>query len=280
MTQSANPLRAFFRQPAIYIRLPSDGQYWPPGTLDMPANHELPVLPMTAMDEITYRTPDALFNGAALVTVVQSCVPNIKDAWQMPNCDLNTVLAAIRIASYGKNMPISTECPECKHTDEYEIDLQQALGTVESVNFDKTVTHGDLEVYFRPMSYQDQTEINLLQFEQQRMLATLPAAEMSEEEKTQKLEDTVKAITRITMKAMCHSIQSIKTPQALVTEAEFIEDFLLNCDRNLFGIIRDTIVENRTKDEFKGVLLHCVECKKEYEQKFTLDTASFFGNAS
>jgi hypothetical protein len=60
MTQSANPLKAFFRQPAIYLKLPSDGAYWPEDAIEFPANRELPVYPMTAVDEITYRTPDAL----------------------------------------------------------------------------------------------------------------------------------------------------------------------------------------------------------------------------
>ena len=127
MTQTANPLKSFFRQPAIYIRLPSDGQFWPDGAVDVPVNRELPVLPMTAMDEITYRTPDALFNGAAIVTVIQSCMPNIKNAWHTPNCDLNAILTAIRIASYGKAMPLSTDCPACNETTDVEVDLQAVL---------------------------------------------------------------------------------------------------------------------------------------------------------
>ena len=75
---SNNPLKQFFRQPAIYVRLPSQGKFYPPGVLEMPATGELPVYPMTAIDEITYRTPDALFNGQATVNVLQSCVPDIK----------------------------------------------------------------------------------------------------------------------------------------------------------------------------------------------------------
>jgi hypothetical protein len=57
-----NPLTQYFRQPAIYIRLPSQGKFYPPSALNMPPNGELPILPMTSNDEITYRTPDALFN--------------------------------------------------------------------------------------------------------------------------------------------------------------------------------------------------------------------------
>ena len=98
MTQSANPLRQYFRQPAIYLRLPTSGDHWPEGSINIPPNGELPVLPMTAIDEITYRTPDALFNGQAVVDVIQSCVPSIKNAWAAPAPDINALLTAVRIA--------------------------------------------------------------------------------------------------------------------------------------------------------------------------------------
>ena len=68
---SNNPLQQYFRQPAIYLRLPSNGEFYPPGSIDMPVNKEIPIFPMTAIDEITYRTPDALFNGTAVVNVIQ-----------------------------------------------------------------------------------------------------------------------------------------------------------------------------------------------------------------
>ena len=110
---NSNPLAKFFRQPAIYARLPSGGKNWPNGTINMPANSELPILPMTAIDEITYRTPDALFNGEAVTGVIQSCVPSIKNAWATPSIDLDTILVAIRIASYGHEMEIGTKCPKC-----------------------------------------------------------------------------------------------------------------------------------------------------------------------
>lgn len=280
MTQSANPLRAFFRQPAIYLRLPSDGQFWPDGALEMPPNRELPVLPMTAIDEITYRTPDALFNGDAIVKVVESCVPDIKNAWLMPNCDFNAVLTAIRIASYGKNMPINTKCPGCESENEYELDLQNCMSELTMSDYSQTVSHGDLEVFLKPMSYQTQTDINLLQFEQQRIISVLPASDLSEDEKTAKLNEAVKNLTDITVKAIQCSIQSIRTPQALVTEPEFILDFLLNCDRTLFNTIKDKIIALRVNDDFKPMKLKCPECNKQYEQKFTLDIASFFETAS
>ncbi len=66
-----NPLKQYFRRPAVYMKLPSAGKDYEPGVIDMPETGELPVYPMTAIDEITTRTPDALFNGTALVELVR-----------------------------------------------------------------------------------------------------------------------------------------------------------------------------------------------------------------
>ena len=77
---SSNPLAKHFRQPALYIKLPSSGRFWPDGSIEIPLNGEIPVYPMTAKDEIMIRTPDALLNGAGTVSVIQSCCPNILDA--------------------------------------------------------------------------------------------------------------------------------------------------------------------------------------------------------
>lgn len=281
MTQNANPLQAFFRRPALYVRLPSDGQFWPPNSLDMPDNRELAVLPMTAIDEITYRTPDALFNGDAIVSVIASCVPSIRNAWDMPYCDLNTVLTAIRIASYGKTMPVETTCPACSTENEYEVDLQGVIANIAMADYSSTVKHGDLEVYFRPMSYKMQTEINILQFEQQRILNMLPGAqEINDTEKATRIQAALKQITEITAKALSNTVKSIRTPQALVTESEFIHEFLLNCDRKLFVKIRDHAIQLRVNDDFKPMDMVCTSCQHAFKQAFTLDTANFFDNAS
>ena len=129
-----NPLKQYFRQPVIYLRLPSGGEFYPPGTIDMPVNREIPILPMTAIDEITYRTPDALFNGTAVINVIQSCCPNIKNAWVIPSMDVDSLLVAIRIASYGHNMEFDTTCPHCNNVSTQSLDLRSVLDKMRAPN--------------------------------------------------------------------------------------------------------------------------------------------------
>lgn len=280
MNQSTNPLRQFFRRPAVYVRLPSNGRFWSDGSLEMPENGELPILPMTAIDEITYRTPDALFNGQAVVSVIESCCPSIKNAWATPSVDIDTILTAIRIASYGHTLEMESQCPACQNSQEYGIDLREVLDSLRLPNYDKTVTSGDLEIHFVPITYKQMFDNNSLQFNEQRIIQALPDADIPEEEKIKMLSDALAKVTDLTIRTLAMTIVYVKTPGALVDNKEHISDFLRNCDRQLFNQIRDHVVSLRQDSELKPLQIKCNECQHEYQQPFTLDQANFFAPAS
>lgn len=275
-----NPLKQYFRQPAIYVKLPSLGKNYQPGSLTLPPTGELPVYPMTAIDEITYRTPDALYNGQATVNVIQSCVPDIKDAWAVPSTDIDTLLIAIRIASYGHDMDFGTTCPACNHSSEQTLDLRTVLDSIRIADYSKTVTAGDMEIFFKPLTYKHLNNNNQMQYENQKLLQMLPDSEIPDAEKMLALSDALKKITDITVIALSQSIAAVKTPQATVYEPEFIEEMLKNCDSKLFNQIRDFILDLKASSEMQPLKLICSECNHEYEQNITLDMASFFGYAS
>jgi hypothetical protein len=275
-----NPLRQYFRQPAIYIRLPSGGQFYPPGTLTLTETNELPVYPMTAIDEIMYKTPDALFNGQATVNVIQSCIPNITNAWGVPAMDVDTILVAIRIASYGHEMEFGTKCPKCSAESDRALDLRTVMDAMRIPDYNQSIQSGDMEIYFRPMNYKNLNDNNQLQYENQRMLQMLPDTKFEDTEKMNALTAALKKITDITVTALAQSIATVKTPTAMVSEPEYIEDFLKNCDRNLFTQIRDHIIKLKTQAEMQPMKLACDECSHEYEQLVSLDMSNFFAPAS
>ena len=280
MSQNANPLKQYFRQPAVYLRLPSDGQFWPQGSLEMPANKELPVLPMTAIDEITYRTPDALFNGQAVINVVQSCVPAVKNAWHIPNMDLNALLIAIRIASYGHSMEVASTCPSCQHQTEYEVDMRTLLDQMRSPDFNKTVDYGDLEIFFKPVDYLQQNQTSMLQFEQQKILQVLPDSDLSDDDKMIRLNSALRQITELTISVVTKSISVIRAPGVAVTDSDQIEEFLRNCDRKIYNQVRDHVVQLNQDTQLQSLKVECPECSNTYEQPMNLDMSSFFDSAS
>lgn len=275
-----NPLKQYFRQPAIYINLPSQGKFYPPAAIEMPSNNEVPVYPMTAIDEITYRTPDALFNGQAVVNVIQSCIPCIKDAWAVPAMDVDTILVSIRIASYGHDMDFTSQCPNCGHEADHSLDLRTVLDKMKTPDYEKCMTVGDMEMYFKPMSYRNMNQNNKLQFEEQKTLQQIPEMEGDDVKKAATYSAALIKITQLTVKALAQSLASIKTPQAMVAEPKFLEEFLENCDRELFNRIRDHIIEIKSGSELQPLPMECTECKHKFEQPITLDMTSFFEDAS
>jgi DNA-directed RNA polymerase subunit M/transcription elongation factor TFIIS len=280
MTQTNNPLRRYFRQPAIHVGLPSGGKYYPAGTLEMPANGEIPILPMTAIDEITSRTPDALFNGSAVMDIMTSCVPAIKDPWQIPMIDFNTLLVSVRLASFGHEMEINSACPKCGHNHALTIDLRTVLDNLGRPNYDESVSAGDLTVYFAPMTYRQVNEVSRTNFEDQKIMQALSNSEMPEEEKLKRLGDAFRKITELTIKSISESIAVIKTADAMVTDKPSILEFLQNCPKHVFDQIRDHTVKLREATDLTPVSVTCENCSNQYEQTFTLDMSNFFGNAS
>jgi hypothetical protein len=276
----SNPLKRFFRQPAIYIRLPSEGRGWPANSLVMPPNHEVAVFPMTAMDEITYRTPDALFNGEATVSVIQSCIPAIRDAWAVPSTDLDTILVAIRIASYGHELDVDSQCPKCQHESAFGLDLRTVIDGLKSADYSQAMQVSDLTIYFRPLDYREMTANSQAQFEQQKTLQMMSQADVSEEQKIEQLNAMMKRLVAVTVQAIAHSILEIRTPDAVVSEPGFVLDFLNNCDRQIFNRIRDHVLSLKEQSEMQPLKITCPACQHAYEQAFTLDMARFFASAS
>lgn len=273
---SNNPLRQYFRRPAVYLRLPSGGKDYPPGAIEMTETGELPVYPMTAIDEITSRTPDALFNGIAVVELIKSCVPNIKDPWQINSNDLDAVLIAVKAASGGNDLEVNSECPKCKNEGKYGVNLIGVLATLKSADYTEELVINDLAVKFKPLTYRDMNNAGMKQFEIQKTYSNIDNIK-DEAEKNKISEQALRSVTSLTMQILVEAIDYVKTPTSIVKEKEFILDFLQNCDKNIYIMIRDYNAKLKASTEIKPLDIKCVECNNEYQQPFTLNMTDFFG---
>lgn len=271
-----NPLRRHFRQPVIHLRLPSQGKFYPEGTLSLPPNGELPVLPMTAVDEIVTRTPDALFNGSAVPDIISSCIPAIRDPWSMPATDLNAVFIAMRLASYGHNMDITSTCPNCNHRNEFEMDLRIIMDSLKTPDYDTPLIVGDLTFYFVPLTYRQINQNSQAQFEDQKIMQTMLNTDMPDSDRLKLLGDSMKKITALTIQTISMSIRCIQTSDALVTEPNHILEFLNNCDKDMFNTVKDHAVNLRTQSDIKPLDVTCGECNHKYTQDLSLDLSNFF----
>ena len=275
MTISNNPLRQYFRRPAIYLKLPSGGAGYKPGVMDVPETGDLPVYPMTAIDEITARTPDALFNGTAMAELIKSCIPDIKDPWAVNSTDFDAILVAIKAATNGNSMDITTICPECNEVADYGVNLVGLLSGMKAADYNQALQINELEIKFRPLTYREMNQAALGQFDAQRTFESLESEE-NIDVRNRKTQEAVKSITELTMKILAQTIEYIKTPGAVVSEYDYLLDFLTNCDKNMYVSIRDYNAQLRESTQIKPLNIKCIHCGHEYEQAFTLNTSDFF----
>lgn len=278
-----NPLRKYFRQPKIYLRLPSKGKYYPMGALDLPDSGEVPVYAMTAKDELMMKTPDALINGEATVSLIRSCIPNIKDPWKMPNLDTDAVLIAIRLASYGEKMEITTKVPGLGEERAFNVDLRNLLDQLLSFNYEPFVQIDDqITIELRPLTYKEFTDNAQRTFEEQRILRLVDDETIPDDRKLAAFSQSFKKLTNITIDLVLNSIASIDTPEGKVVDRVHIREFFENADKSYFDKVLkhlETIKENSTIKPFKVKSSpQDIEAgaPEEYEIPITFDQSNFF----
>jgi hypothetical protein len=248
---------------------------YPVGVLEIPESGELPVYPMTAIDDITVKTPDALFNGAAVTEVIKSCIPAIKDPWMINSMDLDAILVGIRIATNGDVLEVESICPKCNDVASHGVALSVLLTTITPGDYETPLTIGDLTFRFKPLTYTEMNKAAIGQFELQRTLRALNDIEDPEEQQ-KKSQDALNTITETTMQVLTCTIASITTPTDTVDQTDYILDFLHHCDKNTYLKLRDYNTSLREQSEIKPIQLKCIHCSHEYSQPFTLNTSDFF----
>jgi len=274
---SPNPLAKHFRQPAIYIKLPSGGRFWPADSLDLPVTGEIPVYPMTARDEITLRTPDALMNGQGVVDVIQSCCPSIKDAWKMPSIDVDAILLNIRIASYGNSMDVDTTCPKCQEENNFALDLSGITGTIGMPDYATPVQFDNLSILLRPQPYFEINKINKINFTEQQLLRTVNDSALSDDEKKKQAEDFLTRLIDLNIDICVNSTQSITTEDGtVVTNPAHIKEFYNLADYKVVRNIQDQLKVIGDQAAIKPVPVVCTACTNPYTVPLDFDYASFF----
>jgi len=271
-----NPLANFYRQPKIYVRLPSKGEFYAPGSLDVSENGEYPVYAMTAKDELLFKTPDALLNGTSTVELIKSCIPAILNPWLMPNIDLDFALIAIRIATYGDKMEVGTNCPHCNADNSYDMDLNAWFNVFNQFVYEKDIPIDQLTVHVRPYTYKEVTKTALKSMEQQRIFQVINDDSLSDEQKLEKFGASFLKLTELTVDIIADCITSIDAPDGSVTDKDMIKDFIANCSKDVFQRIQDHVVQMKERIEFKAQSVTCGECDQQFSLPITMDQSNFF----
>ena len=272
MTQF-NPLQKYFRQPKIFIALPSKGLFYKSGNLQGDYTN-VPVFGMSGMDEILFKTPDALFNGEASSKVIESCCPYIKNAREMPSLDVDALLMAIRIATYGEAMTIAHVCKSCGADNEFDIDLKPVVAYFNDITYDGSVPIGEITVKLRPLNYEEMTQFGVENFKLQRMLYQIN--DIPQDKQQEHLDKIYQRLAEIQVELFMMSIESVLTPDGLVEDKEMIKEWLENTDKSVYSVIKEKLEKNKEIWSMPKQNLKCGSCGTEDSVEISMDQSSFF----
>jgi hypothetical protein len=279
---NSNPLKKYYRQPKQFIKLPSNYLFYSEGAIEVPESEEVAVYPMTAKDELIFKTPDALLNGEATVRVIESCIPAVKNGWGMPSLDIDACLIAIRMATYGTRMTVTINVPNTQIQKDYDLDLQVTLNRLLNAKYSDTIVFENFEIKTKPLNYKEFTAVALKSFEEQRLQAVLTNRGLTEEQKLTEFQKSFSKLTDLNIGMIVDTITSIRVDGNVVTDKIMIKEFIDNTSKEFYGAILDHLERQREEFTLPPVVLTATEEEKTagapdtYQVPITFDTANFF----
>jgi hypothetical protein len=278
-----NPLKKYFRQPAIYIKLPTQGMWYLDNEISANEDGEVAVYGLTAMDDIMLNTPDAMLNGKALEGVIQHCVPDVHNVKSLLVPDLEALFLGIKTASTGGKYEIERICPNCQHDNNFEISCEAILNTMNYMEESDTVLllDDELEVRVKPYSFEMRQMFLQKQFEEDRTLKAIDDAnkDLDDFSKAEILAQSIEKLSLITFELVSRSIVSVKLlkQDIVVTDKADINEWLINISKQKADAVIKTVNNLNSIGPNKTVPALCEKCNHNWMEELTFDPISFFG---
>jgi len=276
--QKNNPLKQYFRQIKMYIRIPSGTSYYTPDIISFNENGEVGILPMSGQDELILKNPDALLNGEALIEVLSSCVPMLKKPRALLTNDIDALITAVRYATYNDSLETEIVCPKCKHDNIFKLDLQYALDNMNELESEYVINlDSGVSVFVKPYSFPELIKTLHSQFEQGKLVRALDNDSMADERKSAILSDAFKKLSVAKFELMAAAIIKVvdETNNVNVKEFAFIEEFIKNIDKKSADKISDLINEINQVGIKRTFIAKCEKCNHEWENDIDFNPVNF-----
>jgi len=275
-------LQDFYRSPKLYIQLPSGGKFYDEDVIDWPETNELPVLAMSPKDDLIVRNPDALLNGDAVVRLVKSCIPCIKQPENIIAPDMELILVAIRAASEKDGMlTIEHTCEKCEHEMAFEIDLTVAVTDFESIaELSEFSLSNGLTIAVRPANYLFSIQTAKAMVEQANLLGKITDENYinQEDERIKNIGKAFDKMAQFNYDVLLNSIRYVAIPdtEEKVDDKGEIAEFINNVDSKIGKEIEQVVGDINNGGINKVHKAACEKCEEEFEVPIDFDPVSFF----
>jgi len=281
-----NPLAQYYRRPGTYLGLPSKGKFYTV-TPKFSDTNELAVYPMTAKDELALKNPDALLNGEALKQVIASVCPDISNVNEIPAPDIDAILVAMRMTSYGDdmNLTVSHNCLESEGNGQHvTVGLGGVLATLKEIPDDvgKVTLSSGVRVVLKPYTLEAQSKLLRVQFATMRQLQSAEANEkISIEQKADIANSGYDQLVALSQEVLAQSIISVTLPDNTeVTNAAHIYEWVKNLDRASNSRLDEELKRFGEFGITRTLKVKCEHCGEDFNSDMLFDPTSFFANGS
>lgn len=261
MSEQTNPLLQRLQIPGETFRLPSQGLFYTNGELrEDVVDGEVHVFPMTAYDEIIFKTPDMLLSGKAVDEVFRRCIPQVLNPRGLLSKDVDYLITALRVITYGPEITLTyTHTCENAKPHDYTTSLQNILRAAKAIDptsitsvYSITLQNGQ-SVKLRPTTFATVLELN-------------QNLDRSDEA------NTLVAIQNNIMKVLIDMIEAVDD----VTDREQIAEWVNALPAGWIRFMSEAI--DKVSDwgvEFKATVT-CKDCGTEIDMPFSANPVSFF----
>lgn len=276
--QNSNPLKQYFRTFKLYLKIPSGSSYYQPTVLEYTDSGEVGVMPMTGKDELALKNPDALLNGEALIEVLTSCVPAVKNPKALLTNDIDALITAIRYATYNDTLETSLVCPACKHENTFKLDLQYALDNMSMLDSEYVVNlESGLSVFVKPYNFPELLKGLHAQFEQTKLARAIESETITDQKRSEIFAKAFRDIATTKYDLMCAGVDKVvdESVGLNVSDRKYIREFLQNIDKKSADKIGDLIEEINRIGIKRTFTAKCEKCEHPWESEIDFNPVNF-----
>ena len=274
-----NPLLAKLRQPKFQFDLPSNGTGWPAGSVDSAVG--LQVFPFTGQDEMLLLNTNALFLGSVLAEIITNSIPSIKDVWSMPRYDLDAVNLALLAASYGDTISLEYVCPECEHVNTIEVSVADIIKHFKIPSYADPFALDDFTIWFKPVTFRENFQLLTDSNTKERVVKQLRDQNITEEEKQQIINRTLKEVTDINIRSLVYTIDRVSLAGGEpVSDQTMIEEWIKTLSREDFDTVKSKSNSLIESYELPKKNIKCANCEHEYEVDIEVTISEFINQSA
>lgn len=280
---SANPLQRYFRRPALWVKLPTLGKWYQNNEVRYNENFEVQVYGITAIDEILINTPDALFNGHALESVIRSCIPEVHDIKSLLQPDLEALFLGIKSASSNGKYEITRTCKKCTHENTFDLNCNHLLDSMRYLEDSDAVVNvgNDIKVHVKPYDFDMRSLFIKRQLEERKTLSLIENDTEIDDNllKASKYAKSLEEMTKLTFRLMSESIVAVEIlgrDAQYVTDKDHISEWMLNVNKQTASSIIEAVNALNALGPQRSTTAVCQNCSHTWEESLNFDPTVFF----